>query len=177
MASLVRCSPFALTPPPNPPQSSVSPGSAERIAPACWQFGAGAPGRPPWLSPRHVWSGSCAWFLRLSALRGARDGAVSASTFGARKTGETMAVGPVRERDVVAGLGWPEKVTPDDHVGWPRVPRETLQWPREASALRPAVTDPADQTPAPPASPIALTAAPPNEVVIRAPGPRRAHFD
>src|SRR4051794_13116994 len=88
-----------------------------------------------------------------------------------------MAVGPVRERDVVAGLGWPEKVTPDDHVGWPRVPRETLRWASEASALRPAVTAPADPTPASSASPVASTATAPDEVVIRAPGPRRAHFD
>ncbi|GAA1429693.1 hypothetical protein GCM10009616_12310 [Microlunatus lacustris] len=42
-----------------------------------------------------------------------------------------MAVGPVREHEVVPGLGWPEQVDPDPHVGWPRVPRETLTWPRE----------------------------------------------
>ena len=46
-----------------------------------------------------------------------------------------MTIGPVREHEVVPGLGWPEQVEPDPHVGWPRVPRETLDWPRE---LRPS---------------------------------------
>jgi chromosome partitioning protein len=103
-----------------------------------------------------------------------------------------MAEAPVRELDVVAGLGWPEKVTPDARVGWPRVSRETLTWPAD-----PVVPSPADppRVASPPAEPsvssdplapdgaaaaparLSETAAVSEAVVIRAPGPRRARFD
>jgi chromosome partitioning protein len=104
-----------------------------------------------------------------------------------------MAGLPVRERDVVAGLGWPEKVVPDDHVGWPRVSRETLTWPANPVAA-PAI-DPAPESDTPSradaAGAVELDSAevptPPGstateetglaEVVIRPPGPRRARFD
>ena len=45
-----------------------------------------------------------------------------------------MGIGPVREHEVVPGLGWPERADPDPGVGWPRVSRETLTWPREVGA-------------------------------------------
>ena len=48
-----------------------------------------------------------------------------------------MTIGPVREHEVVPGLGWPEQVEPDPHVGWPRVPRETLDWPTEVRSPAP----------------------------------------
>ena len=114
------------------------------------------------------------------------------------------AVGPVREHQVVPGLGWPERVDPDPLVGWPRVPRETLTWPQEvgvdpepATASepgRPAPPEPAadpgrpaaEPVPEPqpevspaPLSPVADTVdeLAPAAPFVRPPGPRRARFD
>lgn len=110
-----------------------------------------------------------------------------------------MAAGPVRQDEVVPGLGWPERVTPDEHVGWPRVPRETLDWPQHAergpvaaprapgSEPDPSETDslteaaPQDSaTPAPAEETAAEVVSPSvdgDEQLIRPPGPRRARFD
>ena len=40
-----------------------------------------------------------------------------------------MAAGAVVVDEVTWGLGWPRNVTPDPAIGWPDVPRETIDWP------------------------------------------------
>ena len=116
-----------------------------------------------------------------------------------------MAVGPVREHEVVPGLGWPEQVEPDPHVGWPRVSRETRDWPQKVGP-EPDPADPADPEPdgpspvpvaeptPPPAEPAAPTEPEPGPATpppssdsadvltpevpfLRPAGPRRARFD
>jgi chromosome partitioning protein len=109
-----------------------------------------------------------------------------------------MAEAPGRERDVVAGLGWPEKVVPDPQVGWPRVSRETLTWPAHPVVHEPVPQHGPEREPsraahapddrAGPAN-LLLAAAEPwsgsapadeaaaEPLVIRPPGPRRARFD
>ena len=74
-----------------------------------------------------------------------------------------MLAPPVAENRVTPGLGWPRNVEVDPRIGWPTVPRETLDWPEAASAgVIPS--SPSDTT----------TAAPTIEIP---PGPRRARFD
>ncbi len=116
-----------------------------------------------------------------------------------------MTVGPVREHEVVPGLGWPEQVEPHPHVGWPRVSRETLRWPQEVGSApepgaptapepatpsvepEPLPGEPAGQPVADPEPEIAPDAEPPapepangltvEPPFVRPPGPRRARFD
>jgi chromosome partitioning protein len=74
-----------------------------------------------------------------------------------------MLAPPVAENRVTPTLGWPRNVEVDPRIGWPTVPRETLDWPEAASA---AVTrSRASDT---------TTARP---VIEIPPGPRRARFD
>ena len=85
----------------------------------------------------------------------------------------TLRAGPQGLTEVAAGLGWPRAVVMPSEVGWPDVPRETLEWFRSAAPVRasaPAASSRQKQ-PAP-------TAVPSREPLIpRAPGPRRARFD
>ena len=46
-----------------------------------------------------------------------------------------MLAPPVAEDRVTPGLGWPRKVEVDPRIGWPTVPRETLDWTKTASAV------------------------------------------
>jgi len=64
---------------------------------------------------------------------------------------------------VTAGLGWPLFVEVDPRIGWPNVPRETLDWPERATAR------------SLPSGPIAT--ATPSPLIDIPPGPRRARFD
>jgi chromosome partitioning protein len=74
-----------------------------------------------------------------------------------------MVAPPVAENRVTPTLGWPRNVEVDPRIGWPTVPRETLDWPKVASAgVIPS--SPSDTT----------TAVPTIELP---PGPRRARFD
>jgi chromosome partitioning protein len=73
-----------------------------------------------------------------------------------------MLAPPVAENRVTHGLGWPRNVEVDPRIGWPNVPRETLDWPERATAR----SWPEDQT--------ATTT--PGSIEIP-PGPRRALFD
>ena len=41
-----------------------------------------------------------------------------------------MLAPPVAETRVTSGLGWPRNVEVDPRIGWPNVPRETLDWPQ-----------------------------------------------
>ena len=45
-----------------------------------------------------------------------------------------MLAPPVAENRVTPTLGWPRNVEVDTRIGWPTVPRETLDWPQVASA-------------------------------------------
>src|SRR4029450_10542831 len=74
-----------------------------------------------------------------------------------------MLAPPVAENRVTPGIGWPRNVEIDPRIGWPTVPRETLDWTHTASA---AVT---------PSSRTANTTASP--MIVIPPGPRRARFD
>ena len=88
-----------------------------------------------------------------------------------------MVAGAVVVDEVTWCLGWPRDVTPDPAIGWPDVPRETIDWPDRAptrvsaEAVR-AVPGP---TKGPPEPAAALTVTDPP--AIRPPGPRRARFD
>jgi chromosome partitioning protein len=73
-----------------------------------------------------------------------------------------MIAPPEAEFRVTPTLGWPLFVEVDPRIGWPTVPRETLDWPERATAQ------------SPPSSPNANTASPLIEIP---PGPRRARFD
>jgi hypothetical protein len=67
------------------------------------------------------------------------------------------------EYRVTSGLGWPLNVEVDPRIGWPNVPRETLDWPEHLTA-RLVTND--------------LTATtPPSSTIDIPPGPRRARFD
>jgi chromosome partitioning protein len=72
---------------------------------------------------------------------------------------------PVAEIQVTSGLGWPLNVEVDPRIGWPNVPRETLDWPERATAR------------APHGAGIAATTATPPPSIELPPGPRRARFD
>ena len=74
-----------------------------------------------------------------------------------------MLAPPVAENRVTPTLGWPRNVEVDTRIGWPTVPRETLDWPQVASA---GVV--------PSSPPETATAVPRIEIP---PGPRRARFD
>jgi chromosome partitioning protein len=74
-----------------------------------------------------------------------------------------MLAPPVAENRVTPGIGWPRNVEVDPRIGWPSVPRETLDWTQTSSAG----VIPSRQT--------ADTTAPPTIVLPR--GPRRARFD
>jgi chromosome partitioning protein len=73
-----------------------------------------------------------------------------------------MLAPPQAEYQVTQGLGWPLDVEVDPRIGWPNVPRETLDWPQRATASSPT------------SGPITMTAPPTIELP---PGPRRARFD
>ena len=75
-----------------------------------------------------------------------------------------MPAPPAAEFRVTPGLGWPLFVEIDPRIGWPNVPRETLDWP-ECVTVRswPSGVD-------------AMATAPPAPIEIP-PGPRRARFD
>jgi chromosome partitioning protein len=73
-----------------------------------------------------------------------------------------MIAPPEAEFRVTPTLGWPLFVEVDPRIGWPTVPRETLDWPERATAQ------------SPPSSLNANTALPLIEIP---PGPRRARFD
>src|SRR5215211_4850923 len=76
--------------------------------------------------------------------------------------GSTIAP-PRAEYRVTRGLGWPLDVEVDPRIGWPNVPRETLDWPERATA-RVIQTGP---------TPTTTT----NPTIEVPPGPRRARFD
>ncbi len=69
------------------------------------------------------------------------------------------------EIQVTSGLGWPLNVEVDPRIGWPNVPRETLDWPERATARSLHGAEIAAQT----------ATAPPS--IELPPGPRRARFD
>jgi chromosome partitioning protein len=75
-----------------------------------------------------------------------------------------MIAPPQVEYRVTPGIGWPHCVKVDHRIGWPDVPRETLDWLTKASE----VLTPGDPT-------AATTASSP--VIEVPPGPRRARFD
>jgi chromosome partitioning protein len=75
-----------------------------------------------------------------------------------------MIASPVAENRVTPGLGWPRNVEVDPRIGWPTVPRETLDWTKTASAGVSAGTPPGT-----------TTAVAPSIELPR--GPRRARFD
>ena len=75
-----------------------------------------------------------------------------------------MLAPPVAEFRVTPGLGWPLHVEIDPRIGWPNVPRETLDWPERLTVR--SWSSGVD----------AITAAPPAPIEIP-PGPRRARFD
>jgi chromosome partitioning protein len=74
-----------------------------------------------------------------------------------------MLAPPVAENRVTPTLGWPRNVEVDPRIGWPTVPRETLDWTKTASLS----VAPSSQT--------AKTKATPT--IETPPGPRRARFD
>jgi chromosome partitioning protein len=74
-----------------------------------------------------------------------------------------MIAPPEVECRVTPGLGWPLLVEVDPRIGWPNVPRETLDWPERATAR------------SSPSGPIAT--ATPSPLIDIPPGPRRARFD
>ena len=74
-----------------------------------------------------------------------------------------MIAPPEMEYRVTPGLGWPLSVEVDPRIGWPNVPRETLDWPERATAR------------SLPSGPIAT--ATPSPLIDIPPGPRRARFD
>jgi chromosome partitioning protein len=74
-----------------------------------------------------------------------------------------MLAPPAAEYRVTPGIGWPLDVVVDPRIGWPNVPRETLDWPAKASA------EPHYSGPAPTATA--------SHVIEIPPGPRRARFD
>jgi chromosome partitioning protein len=81
--------------------------------------------------------------------------------------GICMIAPPQAEYRVTRGLGWPLDVEIDSRIGWPNVPRETLDWPQRATGKwRPSTESLAVKTATPPTPSIEIP-----------PGPRRARFD
>jgi chromosome partitioning protein len=80
--------------------------------------------------------------------------------------------------DVAAGLGWPRDVHPDPLIGWPNVPRETLEW-TSASHLAASSEESAFLVSDPELRPSADREEPAADRsdIPRPPGPRRARFD
>ena len=76
-----------------------------------------------------------------------------------------MIAPPVAEIRLTPGLGWPRNVEVDPRIGWPNVPRETLDWPQRATAR------------SLPSASVATTTAPTDAAIETPPGPRRARFD
>ena len=74
-----------------------------------------------------------------------------------------MLAPPEVEYRVTPRLGWPLCVEVDMRIGWPNVPRETLDWTAEVTGT------------STPSGPTATTTASP--VIELPPGPRRARFD
>jgi chromosome partitioning protein len=74
-----------------------------------------------------------------------------------------MIAPPQVEYRVTPGLGWPLNVEVDPRIGWPNVPRETLDWPERATARLMPTDRPATTTSTP--------------TIDIPPGPRRARFD
>jgi chromosome partitioning protein len=74
-----------------------------------------------------------------------------------------MIAPPEVEYRVTPGLGWPLKVEVDPRIGWPNVPRETLDWPERVTA-RLVPNDPTATTTS-------------SSTIDIPPGPRRARFD
>ena len=74
-----------------------------------------------------------------------------------------MIAPPEVEYRVTPGLGWPLKVEVDPRIGWPNVPRETLDWPERVTA-RLVPNDP-------------TATATSSSTIDIPPGPRRARFD
>jgi chromosome partitioning protein len=74
-----------------------------------------------------------------------------------------MLAAPEAQYRVTHGLGWPLDVEVDPRIGWPNVPRETLDWPQRATAT------------SLPSRPVGNTTTPPT--IELPPGPRRARFD
>ncbi len=75
-----------------------------------------------------------------------------------------MLAPPVAEFWVTPGLGWPLHVEIDPRIGWPNVPRETLDWPERITVR--SWSSGVDTMTAAPLAPIEIP-----------PGPRRARFD
>ncbi len=73
-----------------------------------------------------------------------------------------MLAPPEVEYRVTPGIGWPLCVAVDPRIGWPNVPRETLDW---TTAITAGLTL---------SGPATTTASP---VIEIPPGPRRARFD
>ena len=65
---------------------------------------------------------------------------------------------------VTPGLGWPLDVEVDPRIGWPNVPRETLDWPQRVAGKLTLSSGP-------------LAASPPKRSIEVPAGPRRARFD
>jgi chromosome partitioning protein len=65
---------------------------------------------------------------------------------------------------VTPGLGWPLDVQVDPRIGWPNVPRETLDWPQRVAGKLTLSSGP-------------LAASPPKRSIEVPAGPRRARFD
>jgi chromosome partitioning protein len=76
-----------------------------------------------------------------------------------------MIAPPVAEIRITPGLGWPRNVEVDPRIGWPNVPRETLDWPQGATAR------------SLPSASVVTTTAPARPAIEIPPGPRRARFD
>jgi len=73
-----------------------------------------------------------------------------------------MIAPPEAEFQVTPTLGWPLFVEVDPRIGWPTVPRETLDWPELATAQLPPSSQSASKT---------------SSGIEIPPGPRRARFD
>ncbi len=101
-----------------------------------------------------------------------------------------MAAGAEVVNEVTAGLGWPRDVHADARIGWPDVPRETLEWTSPEHFAEVAARSRAaegievtERVVEPATAPDAPEQGQPNEPeadrspIPRPPGPRRAKFD
>ena len=89
--------------------------------------------------------------------------------------GSTSAVAEVID-DVAAGLGWPRDVRVDPRIGWPDVPRETLDWTAAPNLVGHREPDGVSGDPEMPA-PTSREEPTRDSPIPRPPGPRRAKFD
>src|SRR5215207_9955822 len=83
-----------------------------------------------------------------------------------------MLAPPTAECRVTPGLGWPRDVGVDPRIGWPNVPRETLDWPQRVTARSLPTASVAPAT-----APLPEIETPPTPLIEPPPGPRRARFD